>query len=122
MFGFGTHLSLSVAASRAITEAVQQRLTFIHGSRDDLSDSVYQANKVHHQVYKYFDNIQGKTPWQTLNNWAGNDLLTDYNYVLKSLRQAGYHQIFQIDMTRQTFQIPVVKVLVPGMKKSDRLF
>jgi len=34
--GYGAHLSPSVAASRAITEAAQARLTFIHGAREDL--------------------------------------------------------------------------------------
>lgn len=33
--GYGSHLSLSVAATRAITEAAQSRSTFIHGSRQD---------------------------------------------------------------------------------------
>src|SRR4030095_5471844 len=34
-YGFGTHLAPEVALSRALTEAVQTRLTYIAGSRDD---------------------------------------------------------------------------------------
>ena len=36
--GYGTHLSPEVAATRAITEAAQSRLTFIHGAREDLHE------------------------------------------------------------------------------------
>ena len=41
MIGYGTHLSVSVAPTRAITEAAQSRLTFIHGSREDLEQEGY---------------------------------------------------------------------------------
>src|SRR5205814_10708133 len=34
--GFGCHLSPSIALLRALTEAVQSRVTFIAGSRDDM--------------------------------------------------------------------------------------
>ena len=34
--GFGTHVDKRVAAARALTEAAQSRLTFIHGAREDL--------------------------------------------------------------------------------------
>ncbi len=34
--GYGTHLSPEVAATRAITEAAQVRVTRIHGAREDL--------------------------------------------------------------------------------------
>lgn len=40
-FGWGAHLDVGVAVSRAVTEAVQSRLTAIAGSRDDLPP-VYQ--------------------------------------------------------------------------------
>ena len=36
--GYGAHLSAEVAASRAVTEAAQTRVTSIAGSRDDLID------------------------------------------------------------------------------------
>ena len=40
--GAGTHLSSEVALSRAITEAIQSRLTFISGSREDAYPLVYR--------------------------------------------------------------------------------
>ena len=36
--GFGCHPHRSVAFVRAVAEAAQSRLSFIHGGRDDLTD------------------------------------------------------------------------------------
>ena len=45
--GYGAHLSKEVALSRAITEAVQSRLTYISGARDDIGEAMYKKNKEH---------------------------------------------------------------------------
>lgn len=46
--GYGFHLVPEIAAVRALSEAAQSRLTYIQGSRDDLTDSyvTYQAMTV----------------------------------------------------------------------------
>ena len=44
-WGAGTHLSATVAMSRAITEAAQARLTVIAGSRDDNPPGSYAASQ-----------------------------------------------------------------------------
>jgi ribosomal protein S12 methylthiotransferase accessory factor YcaO len=35
--------------------------------------------------------------------------------VISSLRAAGYDRIYRVELTSRRFQIPVVKVLVPGL-------
>ncbi|MEV5746556.1 YcaO-like family protein [Actinoallomurus sp. NPDC052308] len=42
MFGAGAHADPAVALSRAVTEAVQARLTHITGTRDDLASAAYR--------------------------------------------------------------------------------
>ncbi|MFJ2087540.1 YcaO-like family protein [Micromonospora chokoriensis] len=42
--GYGSHPVAKIAASRAITEAAQSRLTFIQGGRDDLTATVDAVN------------------------------------------------------------------------------
>ena len=44
-YGFGCHLAPDVALSRALTEAVQTRLTYISGSRDDFLRHEYTRNR-----------------------------------------------------------------------------
>ncbi|MHC5861750.1 YcaO-like family protein, partial [Nostoc sp.] len=121
--GYGSHLSLSVAATRAITEAAQSRLTFIHGSREDLAaKNCYKASDVPSKVYAYFDRIESNTRWRTLSNMAGKDLLQDYTQILEHLSQADYKNIFRVNLTRSPFNIPVVKVFVSGLKMNHHLF
>ncbi|HEX8175879.1 MAG TPA: YcaO-like family protein [Pyrinomonadaceae bacterium] len=118
--GYGSHLSLSVAATRAITEAAQSRLTFIHGSRQDLKTETYQHT--HESVYRFFDAIEAMTPWQTLNETVGESLFEDYQYVLRSLSEAGYEHAFRVDMSGLVPDISVTKVVIPGMKMIASLF
>jgi ribosomal protein S12 methylthiotransferase accessory factor len=121
--GYGTHLSPSVAATRAITEAAQSRLTFIHGARDDLNaEQIFEKTNTHLQLYNYFDRITSTTSWETLTNFAQDDLLADYNYILRSLQNNGYQNVYRVDLTREPFNIPVVKVFVPGLIMNHSLF
>ncbi|MGK7877581.1 MAG: YcaO-like family protein [Xenococcaceae cyanobacterium] len=121
--GYGTHLSLSVAATRAITEAAQGRCTWIHGARDDIPDQrIYETNETHHKIYAYFDRLESTTPWQVLRDFAGDDLRQDYDIVLHALQEAGYDNVFQADLTRAPFHIPVVKVFVPGLTINQHFF
>ncbi|MET7422126.1 YcaO-like family protein [Dactylosporangium sp. NPDC005555] len=45
--GSGAHSDPAVALSRAITEAVQSRLTFITGTRDDIHPAIYTPGTYH---------------------------------------------------------------------------
>lgn len=118
--GYGTHLSASVAAIRAITEAAQSRLTFIHGSREDLVTEAYEES--HQKLLDFFDRIEPAIDWCSLRECTSRDLLDDYHKVLCLLRDAGYTKVFCVNMTRKPFNIPVVKAWVPGLRLNQSLF
>ncbi len=120
--GYGTHLSVSVAATRAITEAAQSRLTFIHGAREDLTPRAYEAGDWHPRLFAVFEGLESSTPWQSLTNMAGTDLLEDYHWVLKNLARAGYRNIFRSVLTRPPLNIPVVRMFLPGLQFNEHLF
>jgi ribosomal protein S12 methylthiotransferase accessory factor len=117
--GYGTHLSVSVAATRAITEAAQSRLTFIHGSREDLEPEAYQSS--HRRIYDFFDRIEARSRWGNLQELAKDDLLQDYTSILRDLSAGGYQNVFRVNMTRPPFDIPVAKVFVCGLKLNHDL-
>lgn len=120
--GYGTHLSLSVAATRAITEAAQSRLTFIYGVSEELAEELSGDRiNTYHKIFQYFDRLQGTTPWQTFNSLASNSLSEDYRYILHHLSQAGFQNLFRVELTRSPFNIPVVKVFVPGLAYNPSL-
>lgn len=118
--GYGTHLSASVAAARAITEAAQSRLTYIHGAREDLKAAAYQPPR--NYIYDFFDGLEGRVPWEALGEFNGLSLLDDYELVLRGLAEAGYRQVYRVDLTHPEFKIPVTKIFICGMKVDLQLF
>jgi ribosomal protein S12 methylthiotransferase accessory factor len=120
--GSGTHLSVSVAATRAITEAAQSRLTFIHGAREDLKPEAYLASDSHPRLFAFFDGLECSAPWNGFTDIAKDDLLQDYRWVLEHLGAAGYDNIFRVTLTQPPLNIPVVRMLVPGLQLNPGLF
>lgn len=125
--GFGTHFDLSVAAARAITEAVQSRLSMIQGSREDIINKpvLKEENVRSSPAFKYMDNLENNADWQELEakpTFKSNDLLENHDYLLKEMADAGHDQIMRFDLTKSKFNIPVVKVLVPSLQFNLRLF
>jgi ribosomal protein S12 methylthiotransferase accessory factor len=125
--GCGTHLDMTVAAARAITEAVQSRLTLVHGSREDIiAKPVYRsAGEVETSpAYAFFDRLEGNTSWQAVEaqvSYKNNDLWQSYLYILSKLAEAGHNQIFRFDLTNPELNIPIVKVIVPSLRFNRRL-
>jgi ribosomal protein S12 methylthiotransferase accessory factor len=113
--GHGTHLDPTVAAIRAITEAAQARLTFIHGAREDLTPEAYEFSGVHERLRRFFEVQRGDLPWSAVVDRSSGDLAKDLRTVLGALRTAGHREVYRIDLTNPRFGIPVVKMFVPGM-------
>jgi ribosomal protein S12 methylthiotransferase accessory factor len=120
--GYGTHLCPGVAATRAITEAAQSRLTYIHGAREDLQEQSYSSDRAQASLYAFFDRLEGTAAWESFKDETSDDLSEDYQYVVDSLAEAGYRKIYRVDLTRPPFQLAVVKVQVPGLEFNERLF
>jgi ribosomal protein S12 methylthiotransferase accessory factor len=122
-FGSGAHLSCAVAAVRAITEAAQARLTYIHGVRENIVRKIQSPSMgLINKVYSYFDHLACDRDWRRLPDFSDEDLAKDYRRILTSLCESGYQQVYRVDMTRAPFDIPVVKIFVPGLQIKSGLF
>jgi ribosomal protein S12 methylthiotransferase accessory factor len=53
---------------------------------------------------------------------ARADLETDLATALTALKREGCDAVYRVDLTRPDMQIPVVKVLIPGMAYRPNLF
>jgi ribosomal protein S12 methylthiotransferase accessory factor len=125
--GWGTHLDMGVAASRAVTEAIQSRLTFIHGAREDIMRKpVYRAESVQQsEGYRYFDALIPNSTWQEVERRVPPpviELNECLEYLVRALCSAGHSRILRCDLTDPRMGIPVVKVLVPTLKFLRKLF
>ena len=115
--GNGCHLSAEIALSRALTEAAQSRLTYIAGSRDDIYPATYQAmNSLEHRPSasrptRHFE----ERPSVPLGATFEEDLQATFQL----LGAAGFRRIVAVDLTQSEFGIPVVMVLIPGMREED---
>lgn len=125
--GYGTHTNMAVAASRAITEAVQARGVFIHASREDIAERpVYAQKSVEFgRAYKFFKELSPNVAWSELraeSSFESPSLWDTYEYVLKELEKTDLPPVFRVDLTQERFNIPVVKVIIPSFGHPLHLF
>jgi YcaO-like protein with predicted kinase domain len=110
--GFGAHLDPEIAVSRAVSEAVQSRLTIIAGARDDRPPDTYASIQL----------FSGAAPdpaspsrsftlspeRQTTGSFAG-----DARLLVEKLGRAGFSEVLRLNLTRNDLGVPVVFVFVP---------
>ena len=118
--GAGTHLSRDVALLRALTAAVQVRTNYITGARDDLRHDEYtatgiaQKNRYAHTLMAAPcpDPVQfGDVPTRRCET-----LVVDLATVLALLAFVGISEVFAVDLCKPAFNIPVQRVVIPGLE------
>lgn len=119
-WGAGTHLSPTIAMSRAVTEAAQSRLTVIAGSRDDNSPDAYSSSQNLERINSSRDTafaappgrvFPAKGPLQETDTFEG-----DLELMLNALQRVGVDSVVVVDLTKEHLGIPVVKVLAPDLE------
>lgn len=118
-WGFGCHLSPAVALARALTEAVQCRLTEISGSRDDVRHDDYVSNRDDDELREMAEMIAYPPPpvrFDARPSLATDTFQGDVDVLLESLRRAELESAVAIDLSRSDIGIPVVKVIVPELE------
>jgi ribosomal protein S12 methylthiotransferase accessory factor len=121
--GYGTHLNPEVAATRAITEAAQSRLTYIHGAREDLAAKMAdQSFGGLRAIAEFFDRLRPDTSWREFEDWSSADLSADYERVVAALSAARLPAVYRVELTRPPFNIPVVRVAAPALHFNRRFF
>jgi ribosomal protein S12 methylthiotransferase accessory factor len=119
--GSGAHSAPAVALSRAITEAVQSRLTHISGSRDDITSLVYAPGD-----YQRPTSIGSPRTWAEITARYGWEHPTDdaeARWLAARVAAVTGWEPVVVDLThgphRRT-QFAVVKVAAPGLIYSAR--
>jgi len=121
--GAGCHPVRHIAFQRALTEAVQSRLTAIAGSRDDMARGEYRhwRDPVNLEKHRAIASLAGPRNFSEIPTFEAASLDEDLAWELSLIRRAGYNRVIAVDLTRAEFGIPVVRVIVPGMQcASDR--
>ena len=113
--GMGTHPCAATAVFRAISEAVQARLSVIQGARDAYNTTPYSTRS-----YTKARRAEQLAPRadiafsDVVSVWH-DDLLGDLEFLIDRLLGAGFEELIVTDLTQQRLDIPVVRVRVPGL-------
>lgn len=115
--GAGSATSPVLAAARAVTEAVQSRMTFISGARDDLMPETF--NRVlHPETVAAFDARPsrglGDMPMLHVTSTA-----EAIRAILGRLQAQGITEIYAVDITPQWLPVFVAKLLVPQLENPE---
>jgi len=117
--GAGCHPAREIALSRAVTEAVQTRTTYIAGSRDDLTPAEFseagRAEKYHYAA-RVMEGGEGFGNFQEIISEQSPTLEDDIDFLLARLQAVGVDQVAVVDMTNASYDIPVVRVVIPGLE------
>ncbi|HET6223575.1 MAG TPA: YcaO-like family protein [Dongiaceae bacterium] len=121
-FGAGCHPTREIALLRALTEAAQSRLTYISGSRDDIERHDYRRPGDKTPVERIGDATSAPDDGQPMRRlsaaptFEAPSLNEDLDWELERLGAAGIEQVVVVDLSIPQFDIPVVKVVIPGLE------
>ena len=124
--GYGCHIDPSVALTRAICEAVQSRLSFIHGARDDLQIATWRFARLSQQeVQKYIKEriYAAGNPKQTirfeniaLSTQVVRTIPELLDLIMETLWFNGMNFICRVVFTCKSNPVQVVRIIVPKME------
>ena len=120
--GMGCHPARGIALCRAITEAVQCRVTYIAGSRDDLFRREYRTTDGRlpgGPLYGAYRDSPAARHFVDVPDFRGDSIHDDFLWVSGRLQAAGFGEQLVVDLTDSEFGIPVVRVVVPGLEGPD---
>ncbi|KDN24189.1 TOMM precursor leader peptide-binding protein [Amycolatopsis rifamycinica] len=115
MLGFGAHLDPAVAVRRALTELNQMMPALLDGwDGGDDPDAVRWLRDATVDGQPYLRPDPALRPAR-FEDASSPDLLVDVRLVQAKLEAAGL-EVFVLDQTRPDIGLPVVKVIVPGLR------
>jgi ribosomal protein S12 methylthiotransferase accessory factor len=122
MAGMGCHPVRQVALLRALTEAVQSRLTFISGARDDTFRSQYEQNRNPDVIQRFRAQLDVAGPMRSFTDvptFESDTFDEDVAWELARLRAVGIERVVVVDLTKPELRVPVVRVVIPGLEGTD---
>lgn len=114
--GSGCHPNRSTALLRAVTEAIQSRLTYISGSRDDIPRHLYrEPGRPHRRGEHPRVSIQAERRFSDAPSLRARPFLTELRDLVGRVRSVTGMSPVAVDLTRPDFAIPVAFVVAPGL-------
>lgn len=123
--GLGCDTSFENSLIRAVTEAAQSRLVYIHGNREDIRHKAPFTSKdgVPLNVVKYFEEMPCISSYKLHieNEIKSHEVKTILRQLMESLKLKGHKKLFSHVLREKKNELSVVKVIIPSMKCETRL-
>ena len=115
--GMGCHPVPEIALARALTEAAQTRLTLIAGARDD-SREHYLGDGFAEVAARAQERLAraGSRRFEATPRFEHDTFEDDRRTILAALSRVGIERAIMVDLSKPTFGIPVVRMVVPGLE------
>lgn len=118
--GVGTHLNPEVAVIRALTEVAQSRATQIHGTREDTTRAVFMRKAGYDRMKRinkhWFSDSHKLIDISQIKDKSKATFKEDIETCINILGKKGFRKIYYVDLTRSEVEIPVTRVIIPGME------
>lgn len=117
--GAGCHPCKNIALARTLTEAAQTRLTYISGARDDLLAAEFEDDdrvKKHRAAHEFIARTSCLRRYGDIESHDSQSMDDDLDWLLGKLATIGLSQAICIDLTKPEIDIPVVRMIVPGLE------
>ncbi len=117
--GAGCHPCKSIALVRALTEAAQVRTTYIAGSRDDLTHREFKPSELEQKnrlLHRIAGNNSGVVDFAGIADQQFATFEEDVDWMLAQLGNIGIDEVVCVNLNKPTFDIPVVRVVIPGLE------
>ncbi|MCA9675320.1 MAG: YcaO-like family protein, partial [Myxococcales bacterium] len=116
--GFGCHLDPEIAVGRALCEAVQTRVTYVAGSRDDFFPFDYDRATDPEVLAPIWDELHAPAAavvdLRDAPRLATATFEDDLRLLVGRAVAGGATRVVVVDLSRPEHGVPVVKVIVPG--------
>ena len=119
--GQGFHWNREVALIRAVTEAVQSRLTNIHGGRDDIVErlKVFQTKsaevKAVNSLVKRIKALES-IEYQLVCEGVEEGIGVGSNLASSRLKERGYESQYYYELNPEQSDFSIVKVIIPRLE------
>jgi ribosomal protein S12 methylthiotransferase accessory factor len=124
--GYGCHPWKEIAVTRAVCEAMQSRLSFIHGGRDDLTERYKRFKgrtrkmRMHYatKLLQRLSHSDSAIDFQSIGDLSAvaTDLQSSLDVLMQILRQNGFKHVLRVVYTPSALPLQVVRILVPGLE------
>ncbi|HEX3253721.1 MAG TPA: YcaO-like family protein [Pyrinomonadaceae bacterium] len=124
--GYGCHPLKEIALTRAVCEALQSRLSFIHGGRDDLVNRYERFKRASAgKQARYADSLLARVSRNGSlvrfgsipdHSRTATDLPSALNVLLDALAQNGFKRVLRVVYTRPRLPLQVLRVIVPRLE------